>query len=386
MNKGRDMVYMKRKIALIFVFFFTLKINFLESTSLITTAPGGDPGQGYQGGAWTITNNEPIRGRVLLKNGLTVNPGGVGIWDADGVVNGGISTLAANHFLSLQTDLRMGSTASFTASTVNFDAERKTIFLGSDITLNTGGSNRYFSITPTSSLTINGRGHSLSVINENVGTFQYVKFQGQATNGVPTAAHCLKFENMTLLLNNGNQSTFVTFDLIRQLVFKNMTLWEKGNGDVITVPGRVGNILIQGDVYLRSKPGAIVDFGATKVIIDKNSTLHVEQGVVLTNLGALTMADATATLHLNGCKWYVGSYGGIQGRTITKGRLVFENKVQLFNTYYYIQGGGIISGSINTDMSQGLILGDGTAANDVDVRVIGGTYVIVNGCMDYRHS
>lgn len=379
------MVCMRRKLALIFVFFL-LKINPLEGTCLVTTAPGGDPTQGYQGGGWTITNNEPIRGHVLLKNGLTVNPGGVGIWDADGVVNGGIATLAANHFLSLQTDLRMGTTASFTASTVNFDAQQKTIFLGSNITLNTGGSNRYFSITPTSSLTINGRGHSLSVINENAGAFQYVRFQGQATNGLPTAADCLKLENMNLLLNNGNQSTFVTFDLIRQLVFKNMTLWEKGNGDIITVPGRVGNILIQGDVYLRSKPGAIIDFGATKVIIDKNSTLHVEQGVVLTNLGALTMTDATSTLHLNGCKWYVGSYGGVQGRTITKGRIIFENKVQLFNTYYYIQGGGIISGSINSDMAQGFILGDGTLANDVDVRVLGGAYVVVSGCMDYKHS
>lgn len=37
-------------------------------------------------------------------------------------------------------------------------------------------------------------------------------------------------------------------------------------------------------------------------------------------------------------------------------------------------------------MSKAFTLGDGTGANDVDVRVLGGAYVTVDECINYNHS
>jgi hypothetical protein len=60
-----------------------------------------------------------------------------------------------------------------------------------------------------------------------------------------------------------------------------------------------------------------------------------------------------------------------------------ENKVFLNNGT-----DGLTSGTqgTGTDMAYGFIFGDGTASNDVNVRLLGGAYVIVNGCLQYKHA
>ena len=117
------------------------------------------------------------------------------------------------------------------------------------------------------------------------------------------------------------------------------------------------------------------------IIIEKNSTLYIGKGTILeaiksTDSGSITftMADETSVLHLDGCDFYTGA----NGLSLTKGTVIFENKVRIFNKNY--------DGASNADMTKALIFGDGTAAGDVNVRVLGGAYVTVDGCIKDNHS
>lgn len=369
--------------------------SFLQATSVITTAQGGNPVVGYQTGLVTlVSSSEKVRGHAVLKNGLrAAGPVGmVGIWDADGIVNGPISAGGASQFIGLATDLRLGSTASFSGNDFTIRGNDKTIYLGGDISLNASASSKYFQLSNSAGITFDGRGHVLSFVGAS-GASRNVAFRGVDSAGTFTFMPSLTLQNVTWIINNGGYVINYACMKITKLVLRNMTIREAGSQDVLSYPGWVGSILIQGDVYLEGKQGSLFDFVTTPIVIDKNSTLHVGKGMTLTNVGSITMTDATSTLHLNGCDFYVGKYDRVStlsspGMSITKGRMIFENKVRIFNTYYAYDSGGftLVTGSINTDPSQGFILGDGTPANDVDVRVLGGAYVTVSGCIDYRHS
>ena len=366
--------------------------SFLQATSVITTAQGGDPTIGYQTGLVTLANGERVRGHVVLKNGIrSFGPAGmVGLWDADGVVNGPIISSSSSQFIGLATDLRLGSTSSFSGNNFSFQGNGKTIYLGGDITVSWSGTPKYFQLLNTSGITFDGGGHFLSFVGSS-GLGQTVAFRGTDVSGFSSFVPSLTLQNMHWVINNGGNSNNCACINVTQLVLKNMTIHEGGSKDVLTNPLGIGSILVQGDVYLEGKNGSLLDFVKAPIVIDKNSTLHVGKGMTLTNVGSITMTDATSTLHLNGCDFYTGWYDTLGpssavGMTITKGRIIFENKVRIFNTYRYLSSSTVNTGSINTDMAQGFILGDGTPANDVDVRILGDAYVAVSGCIDYRHS
>jgi hypothetical protein len=91
------------------------------------------------------------------------------------------------------------------------------------------------------------------------------------------------------------------------------------------------------------------------------------------------MTDQTSALHLNGCDFYLGPTNS-NGFNITKGTVIFENQVRIFDCNIGSEN------SPNSDMTRGLILGDGTVANDVNVRLLSDAYVTVDGCLKYNHS
>ena len=110
--------------------------------------------------------------------------------------------------------------------------------------------------------------------------------------------------------------------------------------------------------------------------IEKNSKLFFGKGIIADftlppySIFTFEFEDKTSVLHLDGCDFYTGA----NGLTLTKGTVIFENKVRIFNKNYG-------SSTPNTDMTKGLIFGDGTSENAVDVKVLGGAYVTVEGCM-----
>lgn len=131
------------------------------------------------------------------------------------------------------------------------------------------------------------------------------------------------------------------------------------------------SIVIDGEVELAGFGQVIMVNG--NLIINPNATLHVGPGVTLCGIKNLAFADETSQLWLDGCVFYTG-YQTSSRMQLTKGLLKFDDKVKIINAPY--------GGTVNTALSEGLILGDGADASyDVNVLFSGGAYVICDGCM-----
>ena len=61
------------------------------ATSVISTAPGGDPTTAYQATAPTFADGDTIRGHAMFKAGFIIPASATVTWDGDGVVNGPIT-------------------------------------------------------------------------------------------------------------------------------------------------------------------------------------------------------------------------------------------------------------------------------------------------------
>jgi hypothetical protein len=347
------------------------------SESLISTAPGGAFTAGYQGVQLAFNDGKIVRGHFMFKDGIVLNNFATLTWDADGILHGQISAANARAFLALNNDLHLGSTASFDSTRMGFEGNNHIVYFSNDMAM--VGNSFYCLVSSLSPIIFDGQGNTLTMIGVANGAAAF--FGVDKNTGSGAFVSSLTLRNMTIKLNNNFQN--YAFLYITQLVLQDMTLIEMGTGDNLSPDASLlPNILIKGNVYVEGVQGCVLDFKGAAITIDKHSTLHIGKGVVAVNIGGITMTDASSTLHLNGCDLYTGCTGLVPntiGMTLTKGNVFFENKARIFNTD---QVGGVI----NTDMSQGFILGDGTAVNDVNVRVLGGAYVTVNGCMEYNHS
>lgn len=342
------------------------------STSIKSTVAGGIFEAGYQPSNVTFSDGDVIRGHVIFKNGFGINNSSIVTWDAQGIVNGPITSGNNTAWLSLAADLRLGNTGVFVqSSSVSFEGNGKTIFLNSDMIMN--GSPHYCSIATSSSITIDGLGHSL-VIKE-------AGFLGRSLAGFNSNAPEITLRNMHCVLGPKTSVVYV-FQQFSKIILENMTLCDVTPGHYVCRNFVSQQVVIKGDVFFEGAAGTVLNFGATDFIIEKNSTLHIGPGVIVTGIASVTLQDRSSRLHLNGCDFYTNSDADsvTNGLALTKGSLFFENKVRIFNAVY----GGFIN---TTNLAQGFILGDGeNPENDVEVRVLGSAYVVVNGCMQYNYS
>jgi hypothetical protein len=111
--------------------------------------------------------------------------------------------------------------------------------------------------------------------------------------------------------------------------------------------------------------------------------LYIGPGVTVTEIARITMMDSTSVLFLDGCTFYTGYTGSwdlpaVPGMTLTKGTVIFDNQVKIINC--------AVGDTPNIEPADGFILGDGTAVNDVDVKLLSNAYVVVDGYMEYNHS
>jgi hypothetical protein len=376
------MIFFKSKSLLILLLLRLLPV-FCLATSITSTAPGGTFTSGYQGSTPSAyTNGNLIRGHFMFKQGFrldSTDPTTV-TWDGDGIVNGLLGWNGSNTILNLASDLKLGSTLTFVGGGINrmISGGGNKIILTGDVGLN-------WKITPqTTDLTIDGQGHMLKVAANVSGSINVA------------AGITVTLKNMILDINSGSVSNFRFFDssTTSNVILENVRVRCKSSLPVgIMGPG---TLTIRGNVFFENVGGVIILTRSTQsfnLVIDKNSTLHVGKNTSLSLSGAavydsvlVSMTDQTSVLHLDGCDFYTSTSSPVlAGLNLLKGTVLFENKVRIFNAYY---DAGVPGPSTtgNSDMTKGLIFGDATAANDVNVRMLGSAYVTVDGCMKYNHS
>ncbi len=335
------------------------------ATSVISTAPGGNSTTGYQATAPTFANGDKIRGHAMFKAGFIIPASVIATWDGDGVVNGPITFSADSSQLNLMTDLRLGGSGSLSGANCRIRGNNNKIILGNDTTMATNAS---IAATSGNNLVIDGQGHT---------------FNCPSIIGMGGAGSAITLKNMLFNVydSSNDNGIFKSVDH----VLENITIagGKSSLSDWTTLGWSATSLTIRGRVAL-NMPGRRLKLNsnsAVNFIIEKNSTLYIGKGTILeaiksTDVGSITftMADETSVLHLDGCDFYTGA----NGLSLTKGTVIFENKVRIFNKNY--------DGASNADMTKALIFGDGTAAGDVNVRVLGGAYVTVDGCIKDNHS
>jgi hypothetical protein len=381
----------KKVLLVVLLSLLTLFQSLQATVTLNSTAPGGTFTNGYQGATYVPGDHAVTRGHFMLKNGITLPTSNTWTWDGDGIVNGTISLPNTNTTpgLTLATDLRLGSTARFDNVNLRVAGGGNHIVMNCDM-VSTG------QISLNSDLTIDGQGHTLKVIN-NSGTSYFIASLNSST---------LTLKNMTLLYDACNTENFLfkpsSYILenvtIRAIPYagKNIVLFSSTSSapqTTLTIRGRVG-IECPGSSVLLSTSNNVGAF-SFPITLEKNSTLYVGKNTAFALTApvgfysatcSLSMVDATSVLHLDGCDFYTSTNSGsLASLQLTKGTVLLENKVKIFNAIYdRTLFGPAASG--NTDITKGLIFGDGTLAGDMNVRMLGSAYVTVDGCMKYNHS
>ena len=365
-----------------------LSASCAQAGYLKSTASDGATANGYQATAYNAgaLGDFDIQGHFMLKGGLGVFGGVNAIVDVDGISNGPLSLLATNAVIKLSGDLRLGSTASFSlpngtslSTNEGFATPNgnRRIVMSNNITIGTSSLQKNLNLTTGGTdLTIDGQGNKLTLLHDS-------------TINLRTGAS-LTLKNMILELESTITTTghFNTAASGNTITLENVTVRGKNNGTAVTGITGACALIIRGRVRYES-PGTTITLkssaGPQTITIDKNSTLYVGPNTkfrmqeLADRVTGITMTDQTSTLHLNGCDFYLGPTNA-SGFNITKGTVILENQVRIFDCDIGSET------TPNSDMTRGLILGDGTATNDVNVRLLSDAYVTVDGCLQYKHS
>jgi hypothetical protein len=356
-----------------------------QATSIISTATGGTAANGYQATAPTFTAGEVTRGFVMYKAGFTLPNGTSSVfYDAEGPVFGNITFGTGTSTLQLATDLRLGTTGWFANNAGMNTLDGRPVSDGPGNSILMGGDQLLdFSIHITSSLTIDGCGHTLNL--SSLGNIAAFSLDNRAT---------LTLKNMNIIVK-GFSPFRAHQDTQSYLGLENVNIFLQDDTNIFGAAGTspYSNLMtrIQGFVGVYG-PFQVLDCGQrfdnpcsnkSKLTINSGSTLYMGPGVKfdITRLSSaipaankIGMQDSSSVLWLDGCTL---THAG--GLTLKKGTVLIGDKTKIID----LQSDGA---TVNTDITNGLVFGDGTAANNVDVRILGGAYTMLQGCMQYKHS
>ena len=361
-----------------------------DAGQIISTATGGVFANGYQG-SLVSTSTILLRGTIICKQGIDVSGTLPVVYDADGPVYGKVQFNGASGTLKLASDLRLGSTCAVRSVTTDaymtIDAGKstdasvagQTIIMGDDLRLT-------FSTKFISNCVIDGRGNTLTL---------------QAPLSVFNTSMSVTLKNMRLIIwpgtgtssSNAFAEPFV-FNANNQSQSINLC-----NVDLCLPSGKTTHVVTAGRLNINNRVNVTGSGGtfkmfysgagtaSPKIIVGNNSKFLVGHGVTLSLWGSpnvpqsnrLVLNGVTSQLWLDGCTLDISAVaaGTTQGLMLKQGTLFFDNKVTVSSS---------IANAVVADITNGLQLGDGTAANDIDVRVRGGAYLDIIGSMHYKHS
>ena len=116
--------------------------------------------------------------------------------------------------------------------------------------------------------------------------------------------------------------------------------------------------------YLRKFSTFYFDLGTTFSYVPSNSSRTL-----------ITMDDVSSVLYLNGCTLIAPADNRYNGIRFSRGRLILDNHLKFENL------NGITP---NANISKAITFGDGASSqNNIDVKVLAGAFVEVEGYLDY---
>jgi hypothetical protein len=313
-------------------------------------------------------------------------------------------SIASNKTLTLNTPVRVSGNISMDSGSI--------LSLGGDLTF---ASDAYLATLSSDNSKINGNGYALVMTSSLVipsGKALHVSgntiIDGQGNDLVLSdgdaqlkvdANATLTLSNMTIRLLSGTGTPQLTGDDdSSRIALQNVTMYMDGDFDFVK-----GYLYIHDDVIVRGKYDAYTEpatattyynyklsYESVKpLVIGQNSMLYFDLGTVFKfNPGGtgthaqdvateyqrflLRFNDFTSVLSFNGSLFDVPT----NGVRLSHGTMIFDNKCWINNK----DGDGVV----NTTAANGIRLGDGSSAtNDVNVFLLSGARVEVNGYFDF---
>jgi hypothetical protein len=242
-------------------------------------------------------------------------------------------------------DLTLSTTSIAAGGGFSVNASGNTLFLAKDTTLPAQ------TITLASDLVIDGQGQTLT-------------FNGSTVFAL--GGRTLTLKNMVLKGLTGSSQ----FSGNGTLILQNCII-DLAAGTTVTYGG-TRNLTITDDVVIQG--GETFQFTSSGTLtINEFSTMSIDYDTIFDYAKAsatgVVLSAATSTIHINGGTLKVDSAVATAGLLLETGRLLLEGRCLLDNLS-------------NSDYTKGIFLGDLT--NDLDVRVLPGARVEVNGCVTHK--
>jgi hypothetical protein len=312
-----------------------------------------------------------IRGCASLKGGCDLAGGAGIIFDTIGVLNGSVNDSFSGAIMVLGGDLTLGSTVSINQG-LNIKGYGHSLILTSSLLIPN---------TKTFKITADGGsvGDGDLILN---GMGNYIDLQGIIEVDADTT---LTIRNAILGINASNDTGNGQFKIalagggttVGRLALQNVDIRLSGHNLKFEAMGgsadHKGEFFIHDNVTV-SGYGKTFDYqSACPMFIAADSMLYFDVGTTFnyapgdgsgTDRSLVRMVDATSVLYLNGCVLNANGGNPCDGLQLTKGTVIFDNKV-------------VIDNDGNTDVTKSFELGDGT--NPVTVAVLGGARVEVDG-------
>ncbi|NHJ84794.1 MAG: hypothetical protein FK734_04985 [Asgard group archaeon] len=263
-------------------------------------------------------------------------------------LNGGTLALDGDLYLSSTTRLCTGG---------KIDGRGHAIILGGNLEIPESQSLRF-----TSTTIIDGKGHSL-ILSSSA--------QLIVDNNVTLSLRNLVLKDLQNLLMPG----IVMIASGSELSLQNVELALSSDYSFTQ-----GYLLIDNDVMITGTSQFIYE-SSQPCYINKFATLYFDLGTTFSYVPAnssrtlIDMKDVTSVLFLNGCSLCAPGDSRYNGIVLTRGRLILDNYLSFKN----------LNGTTpNSDRSKAITFGDGSSAgNDIDVKVLAGAFVEVEGYLDY---
>ncbi|MCB9493378.1 MAG: hypothetical protein H6679_03825 [Epsilonproteobacteria bacterium] len=317
-----------------------------------------------------FSNADAATGFVRFAKGFSLNPSSTVVLDLAGVpVSGPLSWAASTAELILRDDLYLDSDldrlpGELTGGTANIIGEGNTLHLGGNVQLD--GLGIRLSASHDTSITIDGHGHKLAfkgnIIDFRLGgisalthTFQYgVHFKNIILEEFDTSLSFLGFVPKV---------TF-TFEDTVILPISGFSFLVLGNGNTTII----GDVLIAlRSVGAGTKSG--VGGNQEKLLIKDNSTLRLEENLILSLNGTEEFADGSSRLSLRGTVLSLSStlLPTSNNINLQKGTLIVEREAEVDSLAAVVPA------------LSSLIFGDGVSgANNFNVDILPSSKLIIN--------